>query len=220
MRATWDALASDPDAYVGDPARGREELDALFGRLGADPRAGMCIEVGSGPGRMTAGLAERFDRVLALDVSPAMLEQARTAVPDEHVEFRAISGERLDGVEDASADVVICYLVLQHLPSRELILSYISEFGRVLKPGGEAFVQLPVLEDGLRPRLWRATRSALVPLTRFLGPTRRPEFRGYRLRRTELDAGVAAAGLRVIATDFGPDAPYRYSRDLFLRLTQ
>lgn len=220
MRATWDALASDPDAYVGDPARGREELDALFGRLGADPRGGTCIEVGSGPGRMTAGLAERFDHVLALDVSPAMLEQARKAIPDEHVEFRAISGERLDGVEDASADVVVCYLVLQHLPSRDVVLSYISEFARVLKPGGEAFVQVPVLEDGLRPRAWRAVRSALVPLTRFLGPTRRPEFRGYRLRRIELDAGIARAQLRVVATDFGPDAPYRYSRDLFLRLTR
>jgi SAM-dependent methyltransferase len=149
-----------------------------------------------------------------------MLEQARVAVPDEHVEFRAISGERLDGVEDASADVVVCYLVLQHLPSREVVLSYVSEFARVLKPAGEAFVQLPVLEDGLRPRIWRATRSALVPLTRFLGPTRRPEFRGYRLRRSELDAGLARAGLRVVATDFGPDTPYRFSRDLFLRLTR
>jgi SAM-dependent methyltransferase len=220
MRTTWDALAADPDAYVGDPARGREELDGLFGRLGADPRGGTCIEVGSGPGRMTAGLAERFDRVLALDVSPAMLEQARVAVPDEHVQFRAVSGERLDGVDDAIADVVICYLVLQHLPSRDVVLSYISEFARVLKPGGEAFVQLPVLEDGLCPRVWRASRSALVPLTRFLGPTRRPEFRGYRLLRSELDAGVARAGLRVIATGDGPDAPYRYSRDLFLRLAR
>jgi ubiquinone/menaquinone biosynthesis C-methylase UbiE len=220
MRSTWDALASDPDAYVGDPARGREELDALFGRLGADPRGGTCIEVGCGPGRMTAGLAERFDRVLALDVSPAMLEQARSAVADPHVEFRAISGERLDGVDDATADVLVCYLVLQHLPSREVVLSYITEFARVLKPDGEAFVQLPVLDEGLPPRIWRAARSALVPVTRFLGPTRRPEFRGYRLLRAELDAGVARAGLRVVATDFGPDAPYRYSRDLFLRLTR
>jgi SAM-dependent methyltransferase len=220
MRSTWDALASDPDAYVGDPARGRQELDALFGRLGADPRGGTCIEVGCGPGRMTAGLAERFERVLALDVSPAMLEHARTAVRDEHVEFRAISGERLDGVDGATADVVVCYLVLQHLPSREVVLEYVAEFARVLKPGGEAFVQLPVLEDGLRPRIWRTARSALVPLTRFLGPTRRPEFRGYRLRRAELDAAVVRAGLRVVATDFGPHAPYRYSRDLFLRLTR
>src|SRR5206468_5117760 len=49
MRATWDALASDPDAYVGDPTRGRLELEGLFDRLGADPRGGICVEVGCGP---------------------------------------------------------------------------------------------------------------------------------------------------------------------------
>src|SRR5215217_3344785 len=112
MRATWDALAADPDAYVGDPERGRSELQGLFERLGADPRGGTCVEVGCGSGRMTGALAERFDRVLALDVSPAMLERARAAVRDERVEFRAVSGRRLDGVGDASADVLVCYLVL------------------------------------------------------------------------------------------------------------
>jgi SAM-dependent methyltransferase len=219
MRATWDALASDPDVYVGDPERGRAELEALFGRLGADPRGGTCIEVGSGPGRMTAALAERFDRVLALDVSPAMLEQARAAVADPRVQFLAISGERLDGVDDASADVVVCYLVLQHLPTREAVLSYFAEFARVLGPGGEAFVQLPVLDDGPRPRAWRALRSALIPVTS-LGPKRRREFRGFRLTRGELDRALARASLRIVSTDVGPDAPYRFSRDLFLRLTR
>lgn len=219
MRATWDALASDPDAYVGDPRRGRIELQGLFERLGADPRGGTCVEVGCGPGRMTAALAERFDRVLALDVSPEMLERARSAVRDERVEFHAVSGERLDGITDGIADVLICYLVLQHLPSRAAVLSYLSEFARVLAPRGEAFVQLPVLEHGLLPRAWRALRSALVPLTS-LGPTRRREFRGFRLTRRELDAGLARVSLRVISTDVGPDAPYRYSRDLFLRLTR
>jgi ubiquinone/menaquinone biosynthesis C-methylase UbiE len=220
MRTTWDELASDPNVFVGDPGRGEQELEALFGRLGGDPRGGTCVEVGCGPGRMTARLAERFDRVLALDVSPAMLERARAALPDERVEFRTISGERLDGVDDRVADVVVCYLVLQHLPRRDLVLRYFEEFARVVKPGGEAFVQLPVLEDGLTPRAWRAFRSALVPLTSALGPTRRREFRGFRLTRRELDGGIARAGLRVVATDVGPDAPYRYSRDLFLRLAK
>jgi SAM-dependent methyltransferase len=219
MRATWDALASDPDSYVGDPERGRSELQGLFERLHADPRGGTCIEVGCGPGRMTAALAERFDRVVALDVSPAMLERARAAVPDDRVEFRAVSGLRLDGVADESADALVCYLVLQHLPSRAAVLSYLTEFGRVLAPSGEAFVQLPVLDDGLRPRAWRALRSALVPLTS-LGPTRRTDFRGVRLTRAELDAGLERARLQVVATDVGPDAPYRYSHDLFLRLTR
>ena len=219
-RQTWDALAARPDTYVGDPERGREELAGLFGRLGAQPRGGTCIEVGCGPGRMTAALAERFDNVLALDVSPAMLAQARSNVPAPHVEFRAISGVRLDGVDDASANAVVCYLVLQHLPSREVVTTYLSEFARVLRANGEAFVQLPVLEESVSARLWRAARSALVPLTSFLGPTRRAEFRGYRLTRGELDAALTRAGLRTLATDTGPDAPYRFSRDLFLRLAK
>jgi SAM-dependent methyltransferase len=219
-RQTWDALAAQPETYVGDPARGREELDGLFGRLGVDPRGGTCVEVGCGPGRMTAALAERFDRVLGLDVSPAMLQQARVNVPNENVEFRAVSGERLDGVGDASADVVICYLVLQHLASRAVITAYIAEFARVLRDGGEAYVQLPILEPGLVARLWRASRSALVPVSSFLGPTRLAEFRGFRLTRAEVVGALARAGFHVAATAFGDDAPYRFSRDLFLRLSK
>ena len=168
---------------------------------------------------MTGALAERFDRVLALDVSPAMLERARAATPQSNVEFRVVSGERLDGIANESADAVVCYLVLQHLPSHAAVTAYLAEFARVLAPRGEAFVQLPVLDDGLRPRVWRAVRSAVVPLTS-LGPTRRREFRGFRLTRGELDTGLRHAGLRVAATDVGPDAPYRYSHDLFLRLTR
>jgi len=217
-RQTWDSLAARPETYVGDPARGREELAGLFGRLGADPHGGVCVEVGCGPGRMTAALAERFDRVLALDVSPAMLEQARANVRNTNVEFRAVSGERLDGVDGASVDVVVCYLVLQHLASRALVVTYLSEFARVLRPGGEAYVQLPVLE-GRGVRAWRSARSALVPLTAFLGPTRRAEFRGFRLTRAELDDALARSGLRVEATASGEHAPYRFSRDLFLRLS-
>ena len=218
MRSTWDALASDPDVYVGDPERGEAELDALFGRLGADPRGGTCVEVGSGPGRMTKHLAARFDSVLAVDVSPAMLDRARANVPDENVEFRPVSGDRLDAVEDDTADVLLCYLVLQHLPHRDIVVDYLREFARVLRPSGEAFVQLPVLEPGLKPRAWRAVRSALVPLTAFRGPTSSAAFRGFRLTDAELERGLADAGLRVIASDTGPDAPYRYSRDVFLRL--
>jgi ubiquinone/menaquinone biosynthesis C-methylase UbiE len=168
---------------------------------------------------MTAALAERFDRVVAVDVSPAMVERARASVPDANVDFRVVSGERLDGVESGVADALVCYLVLQHLPSRSAVLAYIAEFARVLAAAGEAFVQLPVLDEGLRPRAWRALRSAVVPLTS-LGPTRRREFRGYRLTREELDEGLDRAGLRILATDVGPDAPYRFSHDLFLRLTR
>jgi SAM-dependent methyltransferase len=220
MRRTWDALAAgESEVYVGDPARGAEELAGLFGRLGGDPRGGVCVEVGCGPGRMTGALAERFAEVLALDVSPAMLERARAAVPATSVRFVAVSGERLDGLVDGVADTLVCYLVLQHLPSRRVVGSYLQEFARVLAPGGEAFVQVPVLASGLRPRLWRSGREIAVPVVSWLwrrAPAS-PAFRGYRLTERELESALAAAALRVLAFDEGPSA-YRFSRDRFLRL--
>src|SRR5262249_28655849 len=124
MRRTWDALAAaESPVYVGDPATGTQELDALFGRLGADPRGGLCVEVGCGPGRMTGALAGRFDEVIAVDVSPAMLERARAATSAPNVQFRPVSGERLETVETGVADVLVCYLVLQHLPRADVVRS-------------------------------------------------------------------------------------------------
>jgi SAM-dependent methyltransferase len=223
MRRVWDALASaETEVFVGDPASAAQELEGLFGRLGADPSRGVCVEVGCGPGRMTAALAARFDRVLALDVSPAMVERARHSVSAANVDFRTVTGDRLDGVPDAGADALVCYLVLQHLPAAAVVRSYLREFARVLAPSGEAFVQVPVLDAGLRPRLWRASRAVAVPVLARLSarPAWSAAFRGYRLTGPELERAIADAGLRVLARDRGADAPYRYSTDLFLRLSR
>jgi trans-aconitate methyltransferase len=216
MRRTWDALAGgDTAVYVGDPATGVSELEGLFGRLGVDPRGGTCVEVGCGPGRMTGTLAQRFDRVLALDVSPAMLEQARVHVTAPNVTFLAVPGDRLEGVDDGSADALVCYLVLQHLPSGEVVRASLREFARVLAPQGEAYVQVPVLQ-GFAGRLRRAVRTPLLRLAR--RPEHGAAFRGFRLTRRELDRALADAGLCVLAEDEGPSA-YRHSRDRFLRLS-
>ena len=222
MRSTWDAAAASEhvDEFVGDPATARSELEGLFGRLGADPRGGACVEVGCGPGRMTAVLAERFDRVVAVDVSAGMLERARAAVVASNVEFRLVAGDRLDTVEDGIAGALVCYLVLQHLPERHTVLRYLSEFARVLSPGGGAFVQLPVLETGWKPRAWRFARGAAVPVTSVFhrDVTGRAAYRGTRLTEAELQDGLASAGLRTAARDESPDSPYRYAREVFLRL--
>jgi SAM-dependent methyltransferase len=217
MRRTWDALAgAETSVYVGDPATGASELAGLFGRLGADPQRGTCVEVGCGPGRMTGALAERFDRVVAVDVSPAMLDRARAEVTAPSVEFRAVSGDRLDSVEDGTADALVCYLVLQHLPSARVVRSYLREFARVLAPDGEAFIQVPVLV-GAAGRIRRALRAPLLKLAR--RPERGAAFRGFRLTRRELGSALADAGLRVLSEDEGPSA-YRSSRDRFLRLAR
>ncbi len=222
MRATWDAAAASDrvDEYVGDPATARAELEGLFGRLGADPRRGVCVEVGCGPGRMTGVLAERFDRVVAVDVSEGMLERARSVVTEPNVDFRVVAGDRLETVEDAIADTLICYLVLQHLPERRAVLRYLEEFARALSPEGRAFVQLPVMDDGIRPRTWRLVRRVAVPVSALFrrGVTDRAAFRGTRLTEAELQVGLAGARLRTGARDESPESPYRYASEVFLRL--
>jgi ubiquinone/menaquinone biosynthesis C-methylase UbiE len=169
---------------------------------------------------MSGVLAERFDHVVAVDVSAGMLDRARAAVNALNVDFRLVAGDRLDSVEDGIACTLVCYLVLQHLPERRVVLQYLDEFGRVLSPGGCAFVQLPVLRAGVRPRLWRLARTAVVPVTAVLQRevTGRAAYRGTRLTDPELQAGLAAAGLRSAARDESSESPYRYARELFLRL--
>jgi SAM-dependent methyltransferase len=221
MRTTWDAAAASDrvEHYVGDPATATAELDSLFSRLGDDPRGGTCVEVGCGFGRMTAPLAERFDRVVALDVSPRMLELARRAVSAPNVEFVLVSGSVLEPVAGGAADALVCYLVLQHLPRRQLVSAYLREFARVLAPQGRAFVQLPVLGDGLRTRAWRRLRGLAVPLLAARGGiARRPAYRGFRLTESELAQALTAAGLRVAARDESLTSPYRYAREVFLKL--
>jgi SAM-dependent methyltransferase len=222
MKATWDAAAASAhvDEYVGDPATARAELEGLFGRLGADPHGGLCLEVGCGPGRMTGLLAEGFDRVVAVDVSAGMLEHARDDVGAANVDFRLVSGEALESVEDGIADVLVCYLVLQHLPVGRLVVRYLEEFARVLAPMGSAFVQLPVLQSGPWPRAWRFVRGVAVPLASLVdrGVAGRAAYRGSRLTEPELQAGLERAGLRTAARDESSTSPYRYAREVFLRL--
>jgi SAM-dependent methyltransferase len=222
MRSTWDAAAASDrvDEFVGDPATARAEAEGLFGRLEADPRGGVCVEVGCGPGRMTGLLAERFDRVVAVDVSEGMLERARSAVTAQNVDFRLVAGDRLETVEDGIADALVCYLVLQHLPKRQVVLGYLAEFARVLSPAGRAFVQLPVMDDGIQPRLWRVARRVAVPVSALFrrGVSDRAAYRGTRLTAAELQAGLVGAGLRTAARDESPQSPYRYAREVFLRL--
>jgi ubiquinone/menaquinone biosynthesis C-methylase UbiE len=79
------------------------------------PRA--AIDFGCGVGRVTIPLAETSARVLAVDVSEKMLEEARKNCAREglqNVTF-LITREFLQ-LADASADFVHSFIVLQHIP--------------------------------------------------------------------------------------------------------
>ena len=106
-------------------------------RLGFDPEGKSMLEVGCGVGRITRSFARRFTTVLALDVSEEMLQRGRELLQDfENIVWVRGDGATFEGVSSNSTDFVFSYLVLQHLPNKELVLSYVREMLRVLRPGG------------------------------------------------------------------------------------
>jgi ubiquinone/menaquinone biosynthesis C-methylase UbiE len=95
------------------------------------------LDVGCGPGTITADLAERVGpgRVTAIDASGGILPQARSYAADRGlttVDFQVGDVHALD-FPDATFDVVHAHQVLQHVADPVLAL---SEMRRVCRPGG------------------------------------------------------------------------------------
>ncbi len=174
MRKQWDAIARENPHYgilshelFEDPSKiqsglfwhsGEDDvLEFLSGidQEGLDQKS--LVEIGCGMGRMTHPLAKRFSKVWAFDVSSVMIKKARKHWGHlENVEFIQGNGCDLKPLEDASVDVVFSTLVLQHLPKPHLVLGYLEEAGRVLRPNGIACVQLNTISHSPPDALsWR-----------------------------------------------------------------
>ncbi|MGB9184386.1 MAG: acyltransferase family protein [Solirubrobacteraceae bacterium] len=176
MREFWNDRAREDAFYFVDtrqPYRATEAerfwdaaplVDYLLEGLGVElSRADVVLEIGCGLGRMTRVLAERSRRVLALDVSDQMLERAREHNAHlDNVRWILGDGTTLSPIADASVDVCFSTVVLQHIPDPEIVLGYVREVGRVLRPAGWAALQVstdPVIH---RPRRGAGRRLAAL----------------------------------------------------------
>ena len=96
------------------------------------------VELGSGAGFDAVLAAQQVGpsgHVIGIDMTPAMLEKARTNAATlglSNLEFREGYSEALP-VEEGSADVVISNGVINLSPDKEAVF---AEIARVLKPGG------------------------------------------------------------------------------------
>lgn len=116
------------------------------------PRGGVALDVGSGPGSVTASLAEAAGPdglALGVDISEPMLARAVRAHAGPQVGFLRADAQRLP-LRDATVDAAVSIAVLQLIPDPAAAL---AEIARVLKPGGRLAVMVP----SLRPPVdvWR-----------------------------------------------------------------
>jgi len=125
----------------------RHLLDAA--QLTGDSRA---LEVGCGPGHITAMMAARGATVTGVDLVPAMIETARARHPD--LEFVEANAEQLPFASD-TFDVVLVNCLIRHLAHPDVVC---TEIRRVLTPGGRFVFADPIEQFGFGPFLEALTR--------------------------------------------------------------
>lgn len=153
MRREWDARAKENARHYVNNERADWTDDEFFksGELtveeeiltdmtnicqGKDPKQMRVLEIGCGAGRVTRALAGLFGEVHAVDVSGEMIAQAKQALdtfPNAHVYQN--NGTDLSCLPELHFDFAFSTIVFQHIPSREVIESYVREAGRLLTPG-------------------------------------------------------------------------------------
>jgi SAM-dependent methyltransferase len=137
---------------AADAAAVMERLD----RLERPERRERALDFGCGFGRMTRGFSEYFDECVGVDISEKMVEGARQLNADRPGLSFVVNGTSdLAQFDDGSFDFVHSVIVLQHVPDRPTIESYIREFVRLLRPGGIAVFQLPSHIPAIYRLHWR-----------------------------------------------------------------
>jgi FkbM family methyltransferase len=186
LRRVWSALGDDDPlwavlSHADKQGRrwdveefletGRVEVEAQLAELtsrGFPLARELALDFGCGAGRLTRALVGHFERVIGIDVSASMIATAQKLNGDlDGIEFRENASSRIDNVADASVDLVLSRIVLQHIP-RALAIGYVAEFFRVLAPGGVTVFQfVGDVDDSLRGRFF-----GIIP-NRWLNPLRR-----------------------------------------------
>lgn len=154
MRKEWESRAKENPCYYIMSSNKRWTLeefmrtgeldvatlvDPFLARSGLNPAGKSVLEIGCGIGRMSCALAKRFGSVFGTDISAEMLAGAsrtKAVVGITNAHFALGSGKDLAQYRDEAFDFVFSYIVFQHITELQVILSYVSEIARVLKPGG------------------------------------------------------------------------------------
>jgi uncharacterized protein YceH (UPF0502 family) len=135
VRSSYDAVAEVYADHLADELRGDLPFERwLLDRVSAQAAGGPVVEVGCGPGHVTAYLAESGADAIGVDLSPAMVAEARRRFPDG--DYQVGDLRRLMRPTSASGwSAVLAWYSLIHLAASELP-DAIGALTRPLVPGG------------------------------------------------------------------------------------
>ncbi|MDN5715807.1 MAG: methyltransferase domain-containing protein [Janibacter sp.] len=237
LRKNWDGLGrADPFwailAYpnrLGGGWQGHEEdffasgedavneiMAALRHHSAFPSRTDRALDFGCGAGRLTQALAQHFDHVDGVDVASSMVDLARQHNRrGDNVDYHLNVAPDLGLFPADTFDFLLSIIVLQHIPNA-LKVRYLTEFVRVLRPGGVAAFTVPShgdwsIEGAVRrlPNSWQN-----VYRRRRYGYEDVMEF--HPLRRRKVEQLLRRAGADVVHVEQEYMAGPRYTSYLYV----
>jgi uncharacterized protein YceH (UPF0502 family) len=134
VRASYDAVAAAYADHLVDELRGLPFETSLLDRVVSHADGGPVVEVGSGPGHVTAYLADGGAEAVGVDVSPAMVAEARRRFPERGFEVGDLRRLSRPATSSAWAAVLAWYSLIHLAPSE--LPGALAALVRPLAPGG------------------------------------------------------------------------------------
>jgi len=181
VRCEFDAIARLPETGSWD----HNALYHPFVLRQLPARIGRALEVGCGTGAFARALADRADRVVALDFAPEMIAVARQRSTDwSNIEFICADALAWD-YPAGEFDCVVSIATLHHLPLEVML----SRFKHALRPGGVLLVLDLVRDAGVLDLLLSAAALPVNLAMRLLRTGRLRESAAVRATWSEHGAG-------------------------------
>jgi SAM-dependent methyltransferase len=150
-RTSYDLVADEYVRRIFDELQHKPLDRQLLDRFADSVRGvGPACELGCGPGHVARYLHEQGVDVCGIDLSPAMVEQARRLTPA--VEFRQGDMLALDAADGTWAGIAAFYSII-HISRGDLPQAFV-EFYRVLRPGGRLLVTFHIGDETVHLDEW------------------------------------------------------------------
>ncbi len=165
----YDAVAELYDRAFSDIRVRRVEWRWLTRQLAAAPPFPRVLDIGCGTGALLRALSPRIRAGVGVDVSSAMIAQAKARAREApHLSFQ-VTPDRILPFPLGSFDLVICFLAFRYLDWQHIL----PEVRRVLAPGGR-FLMVDLVSE--RARLRHGPELTRAALRQVLAPWRTPTF--------------------------------------------
>ncbi len=148
VRAAYNSIAPEYAEHFRAALDAKPLDRAMLGALAELVRqsdVGPVADIGCGPGRVTAYLHSLGVEAFGVDLSPAMVAEARRAHPE--LRFEEGSMTRLDLADGVLGGIVAWYSII-HIPPEPLSTVF-DEFHRVLAPGAPLLLAFQVGDEPL-----------------------------------------------------------------------